>query len=35
MAFDKKVAYWIGESKTISKPYFGDKMIGGAKKTLK
>jgi Cu(I)/Ag(I) efflux system membrane fusion protein len=36
MAFDKKGAYWLSESKTISNPYFGKKMIdcGETKETL-
>jgi membrane fusion protein, copper/silver efflux system len=36
MAFDKKGAYWLSESKTIRNPYFGDKMMncGDIKETL-
>lgn len=36
MAFDKKGAYWLSESKTIRNPYFGNKMIdcGETKETL-
>ncbi len=36
MAFDKKGAYWLSESKAIRNPYFGEKMIdcGETKETL-
>jgi Cu(I)/Ag(I) efflux system membrane fusion protein len=37
MAFDKKDAYWLSESKTIRNPCFGAKMIdcGETKESLK
>ena len=37
MAFNNKGAYWISDSKEISNPYFGEKMLrcGETKETLK
>jgi hypothetical protein len=37
MAFNKKGAYWLSESKVIRNPYFGEKMLdcGETRETLK